>query len=191
MRKGKNEQGRPNARLPRGVRMAVLLVCILLAAATAVGGTLAYFFNTSGGVENTFTAGQVGSRVVESFDGTQKTAIAVMNDGGTVPVYVRARLVTYWVDENGNVAAKNSAVLSPSIDSDKWIDGGNLTYYYKTPLQGGGATDNLLTAPLVLTEEDGCRQVVEVLAEVIQANPADAAEEAWGVRVAANGSISK
>jgi len=40
-----------------------------------------------------------------------------------------------------------------------------------------------------LTEEDGVRQVLEVVAEAIQRNLATAAIESWNIAVAANGYI--
>ena len=71
--------------------------------------------------------------------------------------------------------------------NDGWIAGSNHTYYYTAPVEPGGYTP-VMCQPFTLAEKEllggtTIYQVVEVFAEAVQAEPADAAQEVWGVTV--------
>lgn len=179
MKKGKYEK---EPRMFSRKRLVLLVSCILLITVISVGTTLAYYFNASTPVINTFQAGSVGAKVEETVNGNTKESIAVKNTGDS-PVYVRVKLVGYWVDSTGAPAPKSSASLSFTLNSN-WTEIGGY-YYYKAPLAGGATTANLLGSTITMTTQDGCNQVIEVLADTVQATPAEAVEEVWGVAASA------
>jgi len=179
MKRGKYQKSKPHS-LHRKPLLA--LVCLVLMVGLSVGGTLAYFSHSSAGVTNTFSAGTVGADIRESFNGTEKSSITVTNPG-TSPVYVRIRLVSYWKDDD-SIAPKASPSLAVSLNSGwTYMDG---YYYYTSPLAGGSTTSNMLADSLYMgTTEEGYKQVIEVLAETVQATPAEAVSAVWGVNPSA------
>lgn len=177
MKRGKYEKVPPAA--PRK-KLLTLVLCLVLLAVLGIGGTLALLSSSANPVINTFVAGSVSADVVETLNGTKttKTSIQVENTGES-PVYVRVRIVDYWM-EDGEILPKASQMnVTPASG---WKKMGQY-YYYMTPLsadEGQNLTTNLLAAPL----EMGVGQVIDVLAETVQATPADAVLEVWGVSAA-------
>jgi len=157
-----------------------LLIVLLLTCSTVY----AYMFAKSQTAETAFVPAQVSCKVSETFENNIKTSITVKNTGN-IPAYVRVRLVTYWVDGEGNVAPLASPSLTVSVDEREWLTGSNNTFYYKTPVNAGEPTVNLLTYPITLTQDDknGYKQVVDVFAEAIQADPPEAVLQSWGVNL--------
>ena len=82
--------------------------------------------------------------------------------------------------------ADKNVIGSAAINSfklgDNWFDGGDGCYYYKNVVNVGASTANLLANGEKITLTTG--QVVEVLAEGIQATPIDAVKAAWGEAIA-------
>ena len=164
--------------------LAVMCLLFAIAAVMCSIATLAYMKAQSVPVSNKFTAGTVECSVVEQLNGdkTAKSAIQVRNDG-TSAAYVRVKLVTYWVNEQNEVAGKPSAALNLNL-SDGWINGGNNIYYCKSPVDSGTSSPNLLSDDLEMTTDiEGNRQVIEVISEAIQITPDEAVESAWGVTI--------
>lgn len=174
-----------------GGRKTALILSLCLIFALAVGTTFALLKASTAPVENTFTAAESGTDIVEELDGNQKKSIAVKNTGTAVS-YVRVKLVMNWVDENGSVSA-TPVDITPSI-TDNWFlkDG---IYYYKMPVAPDGKTENLLQADSPITEPAdkpaGCHLEVTVLAESIQAAPSAAVQQSWGVGVDSNGYLTQ
>ena len=167
----------------------------VLVAVAAVGVTLAFMFKKAN-VKNTFVPAEVACTVHEKLDGKditdaaakggEKSDIRVENTG-KVSEYLRVRLVSYFVDSEGNVTGAEPSVYPDITLNDGWIAGSNHTYYYTEPVEPGGYTYEMCQ-PFTLAKKtlrDGTTiyQVVEVFAEAVQAEPADAAHEAWGVTV--------
>ncbi len=176
-------------RLPRTVLLALLLL-LLLSVSTVV---LAYYIWQSEPVDNQFELMQVSCQANEVFDGTDKTSVTVKNNA-SVPVYIRVRLVSYWQTPSGNIAGRTS--VTPSLDEvlgPGWLaDTDNNTYYCVAAVNVGASTPDLIKIGSSIhleTDADGYIQVVEILAEAIQAEPAAAVEEAWGVTLDENGNI--
>ena len=168
--------------------IAIIIICSVLFAGT-VGGVVAYMIKISELETGGFAPAKVSCKLEETFDANQKSNITVTNDNSNsnIDVFVRVRLVTYWVDASGNVINKAPAPIDFEPE-EGWIKLGDTnTYYYKTPLAVGTKTSDLLNGQkLTLKSEDGCRQVIDVFAEAIQANPAEAAQSSWGVTVTNN-----
>lgn len=170
---------------------AVLTLCMLV----AVGGTVAFMFKRAN-KKNTFEIAKVTCKVHEKMDetdvitteqkGNKKSDICVENTGN-IKEFIRIRLVSYYVGEDGKIVGMASSEYPAITLQYGWIAGKDHTYYYPDPVDPNGKTQ-VLCAPFNLVEktlEDGTKvkQVVEVFAEAIQAEPGDAANEAWGVTV--------
>lgn len=159
----------------------LILLGVLIALVFACGAVYAYMFMRTGEQSTQFIPAKVDCEVTEAFDGDSKTSITVKNTGN-VDAYIRVRLVSYWIDKDGNVAAKASPTLSVSAATG-WIPGSDNTYYYSSPVEPTQAPLELFASSITLEEEDGYRQVVDVFAEAIQAQPTTAAAEAWKVTI--------
>jgi len=158
-------------------KSVIIVLSIILLVCIGVGATLAYFANSTGPVINTFQSGTVGAEIFEEKTNTAKTVIQVKNTGD-VPVYVRVRLVSYFEDASGNVLAQDSASVSfTSGDNWKYSNG---YYYYKLPVAGTHSTSDLLGTDVTMS----VGQVIEVLADTVQATPDKAVEQVWGVTAA-------
>ncbi len=165
-----------------GKRSLAALIALVLIICVAVGGTIAYIVTQTDKVENKFTPADVKIEIHETFNGTDKSSITVenVNDAKNVPCYIRVKLVSNMQDKDGNVTG--SAVLGDIALGTNWFKGNDGCYYYKDVVNVGDATDNLLADGSTIKLTTG--QVVEVLAEGIQATPIDAVKAAWGDAIA-------
>ena len=167
---------------------ALLALCVI----TAVGGTVAFMFKKAQ-KKNTFQVAQVNCEVHEKMDGKEhkdagntKSEICVKNTGN-IDEFIRIRLVSYYVDDNGDIVGRASSNYPELKLKDGWIAGKDHTYYYKEPVKANAST-TILCEPITLgtkTLVNGTevKQVIEVFAEAIQANPDKAVKEAWGVTI--------
>ena len=148
----------------------VILIASLVVALTLCGTVLAYMFRQTEYKDNEFVPANVSCKVVEAFDGIEKTSIQVQN--------------------TGNIVAKPCTM--PEINmATGWIKGTNNTYYYTKPVSPAAQTGSLLSSPIILEEdENGYMQVIEVFAEAIQSKPYNAVINSWKVSMDANGNIS-
>lgn len=169
-------------------KTGALFLSLLLIVAVAAGGTLAWLSAKTDEVENTFTPGEVTTEVTEEFDGTTKSEVNVINTGN-VDAYVRVKLVTYRVNDNGEHIG-GEASIPPFTPGEGWEEYEGY-YYYTQPVEPGKEPANDLISEIILEDEyddpDGGKQVIEVMAEAIQSVPAEAAGEAWGVMISENG----
>lgn len=169
--------------------IVALIVIALLAA--GIGGTIAYLNLRSEPVVNTFTAGTGPiPEVVETFNGTTKSDVKVRIDGSTnTPSLVRAAIVLNLTDDEGNVLAQlpvEGTDYTMTLATDGWTKIGDY-YYYNSIVQPGGETSVLLRECRTLSSD--YHLTVNVIAQTVQAAPADAAAQAWGVSYA-NGAWS-
>lgn len=178
----------------------IAVTALFVTVTTVVTVVWAYMYKSTKVYDNEFEAAQVSCKVVESFDGTQKTSVKLENTSN-IPVYLRLRLVTYWQDTKGNVVQRASTMPTFTINDSDWIDMGDHTYCYKSPVQPGDVTKELLASAIVLYDNvtddplgDGVvyeyEHVVEIIAEAIQAEPENAVKESWRVTIGADGKIS-
>ena len=168
------EKGRgPAARV---YRTAVLLIAVLLLITTAVGSTAAFLVTKTEPVKESFAYAQVSCQVTD--------ALAVQNTG-TAQAYIRASYAVNWLDVNGNIVAAVPEGYScdPVENQDDWTEGGDGYFYYSYPVDPGSETPSLLICSPSYPEDPAYTLSVEVVAEAIQSDPAEAAEDAWGVTV--------
>lgn len=171
---------RPSAKL-----VAWILAAVVLLSAT-VGGVYAYILAQAPSLTNRFDPVKVTCAVEESFDGVTKEHVAVRNTGD-IPAYIRAALVFTWVDDDGKVSA---TAPMDGIDytvvwgDSRWVKGSDGYWYYREAVSPQMLTADLIR--LVTAAADaprGYHLQVQVIATAIQATPADAVQEAWGVTV--------
>lgn len=153
-------------------------VALLLALVLICGSVFAYMFMRTDTEGTDFIPAQVACKVYSPEAGDAVDSITVENTGN-INAYLRVRLVTYWVDSDGNVAPKPSPTLTVSYNSTDWIKGSDNTFYYKVSVAPDGFTTNLLTGPIILGTEDGYKQEVDIFGEAIQSKPTDAVKEVW------------
>lgn len=171
-----------NKRKHKKLRKPVkLVISLLVLVCVSVGGTVAYL-TSKGSVTNQFTVAKVDTEVIEKFDGTEKKNVTATNKGD-VPAFIRIKLVTYRVNGNGDHIG-GTATISKFTPGTDWFKSGDC-YYYSKPVQPGQQPVFDLIGDSGITLEtyhdaDGGKQVIEVIAEAIQATPAQAISDAWG-----------
>ena len=171
----------------RSKKTGTLFLSLLLVATMVVGGTLAYLFTNTEPVENIFTPSYVSCSVTEEFNGTTKRNVNVTNTGN-IDAYIRVKLVTYRVNNEGDHIG-GTAKIPPFDPGAGWVKNGDYYYYTKPVAPGANPAAALINSIDLIgsyTDADGGKQVIEVMAEAIQANGvADdgtkAVVEAWGV----------
>ena len=173
--------GRPSRESKKSLTALIALTLIIC---LAVGGTVAFIVTQTQAVKNTFTPSDVTVKIVEEFKNNTKSSITVLNvddpDKEDVPCYIRVKLVSNIQDNHDNVLG--AAPLGEISLGKDWIDGRDGCYYYKNVVAVGDSTSNLLAEGANITLTEG--QVVEVLAEGIQAMPKQAVIDAWGQTIA-------
>ena len=173
----------------------LLIAATALCIVAAVGLTLAFMFKKAEKT-NRFIPAEVSCAVCEKTDGSEVTGIAAVGseksdirveNTGNVKEFIRLKLVSYYVDANGDIVGTVSSQYPNLSLKNGWIDGANHTYYYPYPIDPGGMT-KILCEPFTLGQmqlADGktVYQVIELIAEAVQAEPISAVREAWGVTV--------
>ena len=174
------------------------LIAVLALLAILLGGFVsAYMRKGTPTIENDFIPATVACRVNEDFNGQTKSNITVTNTGN-YEEQVRVRLVSYWINDKGEVVFKESESvdISSILNNADWMaDTANNTYYYIRPIQTGQTTSSLLKDGATITlkqDTDGTVQVIDVFAEAILASvtvdgPAKTVTDAWGVTINGQG----
>lgn len=176
----------------------LLITAAALCIVAAAGLTLAFMFKKAEKT-NRFIPAEVSCAVREKTDGSEVTDIAAVGseksdirveNTGNVKEFIRLKLVSYYVDSNGDIVGTVSSQYPNLSLKNGWIAGANHTYYYPFPTDPGGMTE-ILCEPFTLGQtqlENGSTvyQVIEVIAEAVQAEPISAVREAWGVTVTNN-----
>ncbi len=171
----------------RRMRKSTALLSLALVLLVAVGGTLAYLAVKTPSVVNNFEGASVSCEVTESFNGSTKTAVNVKNTGD-ISAYIRVKLVSYRVNDEGDRIGGLAEIADFDL-GDGWVYYEGYYYYTKAVAAGAYPATNLAdTIELVgsYDDADGGRQVIEVMAEAIQAEGTTtggtaAVVAAWGV----------
>lgn len=179
-----------------------LLISIILVVTCTVGVTLAYIVTSTGSVVNTFKPATIGTDIVEKIEGEVKKSVAVENNSD-MPVYVRAQIVVTWKNPDTGEVLGETPVKGADKDYDynllagesyNWIVGADGYYYYKVPVDATepeNVTDPLITNGVAKHTNGDYVISMEILTQSVQAEPATAVTELWGVTVAEDGTISK
>lgn len=171
-------------------RILLVALCVVLVAALAIGGTVAWLTASSDAVTNTFTPGDVTVEIKETVKNNIKKSVQIKNTGN-VDAYIRVAVVVNCIDADGNVILGTPSTWTAA---SVWTKLGGY-YYYNSVVHAGGTTDNLLDGDgVVLNDSDGNLYSVDILAQGIQAaggtGNTPAVTEAWGVTYS-NGSWSE
>lgn len=180
-------------------KLLAAIVSTALLCGVGVGGTVAWLHD-SAQVTNKFDlaslTGEISEDPPDDVDNVKRDVY--FTNTGEVDAYIRVAVSASWtLDENGtqlaNVSAENTyttVVPNPT----KWVKYGDY-WYYTEPVAPKGRTEDLFTSvePLsvdVIGEEyKGLHFRFDVSAQLIQAEPSDAVEEAWGVTIE-NGTVT-
>lgn len=185
MRHGKYEAKHVQSKRKRRInKTGTLLLSLLLVVTMAVGGTVAYLVTETPDVKNSFTPSEVTCEVTEAFDGNTKSNVNVTNTGDT-EAYIRVKLVTYRVNDEGQHIG-GTATIPDFTPGTNWVPCGGY-YYYTSPVEPSEQPAYNLITSIELedayTDADGGKQVIEVMAEAIQSDPANAVGDSWGVSI--------
>ena len=195
MYRGNKQEKHPKRRKKANKRIGILILSLLLIAAAAIGGTMAYLTAETPQVKNTFTPAEVTTEITEDFDGYVKKKVNVVNKGD-IAAYIRVKLVTYRVNEEEKPIGGAAEIPEFTLGTN-WVEHEGY-YYYTLPVDPSATTLNLIADGSKITLEDyrndptdpdGGKQVIEVMAEAIQSEPAEAVADAWGV-IIENGVVS-
>lgn len=190
MKHGNNESQRPQRNTKHNLyKIQLLIFSLLLVATMAIGGSMAFLTTKTPEVVNTFTPAHVEPDVKEDFNGTVKSSITVQNTGD-IDAYIRVKLVTYRVNNDGDHIGGTATIPSFTLGKD-WVKHGEY-YYYTKPVAPNDSTGDLLGSNIELqeyTDADGGKQAIDVMAEAIQSTPASAVTSAWNVTVGSDGTI--
>ena len=168
-------------------RNLIIILSILLL--ITVSTTIA-FLSKKATIDNSFILGTVSTQVDETFENNVKEDVSIKNTGN-VDSYIRAFILISYKDEDG-VILTDTPILNTDYsmtisNSTNWIysntDG---FYYYKLPVEPNNNTDILIDECRELQSHNGKILNVDIITESIQATPADAVEEAWGVSITNN-----
>lgn len=174
-------------------RLVLLVASLSLLLMLAVGMTLAYLFDKTESITNTFTPTEVSQTIVEDFDKDVKKDVKVTNTGD-IDAYIRVLVVITWQDDGGNVyptAPVEGTDYTVTWTMDGWAKHTDGFYYYKSKVAPKASTGILLTdcEPVEGKAPEGYHLSVEILSSAIQAQPADAVHDAWGVDIS-NGTVT-
>jgi predicted ribosomally synthesized peptide with SipW-like signal peptide len=187
-RQNKGTAVRAEGSVLRRGRMVVMIVAAALLLTMAIGGTMAWLSDKTGGVENTFTPSKVTCKVTENFQNNVKTNVNVKNTGDT-EAYIRVKLVTYRTND-AREHIGGTAELPTFTLGKNWVLYGGY-YYYTLPVKSGESPAANLADSITLTgsytDADGGHQSLDIMAEAIQSGPAEAVGESWGVAIAEGG----
>ena len=177
-------------------KVILLAVSLVLILSAAIGGTVAYLIDQTGSITNTFTPANVTPRIDEKFPNQSVKNDVKITNTGDIPAYIRVKVVVTWKDEHGNVYG-----AAPVLGTDytwtmpknsKWFLKGGF-YYYSEPVAAQGTTEILFTGCKLMDgvkAPEGYSLSVDIHAQAIQAEPANAVTEAWDVTVGADGTLS-
>lgn len=162
-------------------KAAVLLLSMILLIGIAVGTTVAFLVARTEPIKSTFEYAKVSCEVTGS-----KENVQIKNTGNTA-AYIRATYVVTWRDGNRNVAVSvpdgYSYTLTENL-SNNWKKGTDGYFYYTSPVAPDNSTlDSLLTCNVTYPDNPEYTLSVEVLAEAIQSEPAEAVQQAWGATI--------
>lgn len=159
-------------------RAAVLLLSMILLIGIAVGTTVAFLVDRTEPIKNTFEYAKVSCEVTGSKESVQ------INNTGNTAAYIRATYVVTWRDADGKVAVSVPGGYSYTLTenlSNNWKKGTDGYLYYTSPVAPGNSTlDSLPTCNVTYPDNPEYTLSVEILAEAIQSEPAEAVQQAWG-----------
>lgn len=171
-------------------RPVVLAISVLVLILGLVGTTLGFLVDQTSEIKNTFQSAKAKITVVEDITTSGvKNSVKIKNESDKFPVFIRARVIVTWKDDAGNVSAtapvEGTDYTLTWTKENYWVKHTDGNYYYTNSVDVGDSTGILFTdcKPVDGKAPEGYHLSVEIIADCIQSYPADAVEEAWGIRV--------
>lgn len=161
-------------------KAAVLLLSMILLIGIAVGTTVAFLVDSTEPIKITFEYAKVSCEVTGS-----KENVQIKNTGNTA-AYIRATYVVTWRDGNRNVAVSVPDSYSYTLTENLgnyWNKGADGYFYYSLPVSPGNSTQDMLTCKVTYPDNPEYTLSVEILAEAILSEPAEAVQQAWGATI--------
>lgn len=166
-----------NRKRRKSRKSSLLLIAVAALLVAAVGSTVAYLVTDTKPVVNTFTPATVGTDVTDKVDGNIKKNVEIKNNSN-IPVYMRVAVVANWCEDR-KVVAPWSDYNSLPIDSN-WQYRSDDGYYYYNGTVAAGATVTLFNSYTATGGPEGAHLEMDIISQVIQAEPTRAVEAAWG-----------
>ena len=168
-----------------GVGQWLLLLSTLCLLLSMVSVTYAFLSTRTQDVTNQFDPVAVTCEVEEQFDGSIKQDVCIRNTGD-ISAFVRAAVVINWVSEDGKILANAPMAgteYTLSWGDSGWVQGSDGFWYCQEAVAAGDVTPVLIRQVTPVSVPAGYSLQVQILATALQADPPEAAEEAWGVTV--------
>lgn len=165
----------------RKLKKNVVTLLLLITSAFFASTSIAFLMNNSS-LTNTFEIGTIQAEITETFQNNVKSNVRVKNTGNSI-AYVRCKILTYYEMGNGKDTLISNRI--PIVDVDYSLDLGkdwlyiNDIYYYKYPVKPNEETSALINSCHEIRNSDKDDLVVDIYAQVIQAEPSTAIEDSW------------
>lgn len=172
------------------IRTLVLTCVLALLLLGSVLGVIAYM-QAHSHISNTFTVAVMKLDINETFNGSEKSDVKVLNQGD-VPAYLRAAVVVNWKDGDGNI-------LSPVPEKDEdynitmgtdWTKGSDGYWYCKNSVAAGSESPVFIEKCERESTDSGKHLSVDILVQGVQAAPLDAVQGLWGATLSADGTLT-
>ena len=157
------------------IKSSLLLIAVVALLVAAVGGTVAYLVTNTSRVVNTFTPATVDTEVTDNISGNTKSDVQIKNSSN-IPVYMRVAVVANWY-KAGEVVAPWNNYVGLGVTSDWTLRDG---YYYYNGTVAAGAEVKLFDSYTASDGPEGAHLEMDIISQVIQAEPTSAVEGAWG-----------
>ena len=171
------------------IKWIIFFAAVILVIFIGAGAALSYISAESEPVRNDLVAGKVSCEVVEVFDGSVKTDVAVKNTGNT-SAYIRCDVIANWQSKtNSEEILARAPVEGVDFEivagSSVWVEGQDGYWYHSEPIEPDEMTEIFIEKISPVTEApEGYELSVEIIASAIQANPASVVETSWNVSAA-------
>ena len=173
----------------RWKRSFVLLTALTVLMLGVVGATISYLVTSTDSVTNTFEYAKVTCEVTESFSNGVKSDVKIQNTGN-IDAYIRAAVIVTWKDASGNVYGQPvpEDAYEIAYNTTAWTKNGDYWYCNKA-IAANDSTESLIVTCSKTKDANppaGYDLSVEILADAIQSQPANAVTEAWGYTPSGN-----
>lgn len=182
----------------KNIKKWLVLAALVLVCTITVSGTIAYLIDKTEEVTNTFSPSSTSIDVDDEVNGNVKSEV-VITVGGNTEVYVRARIVGNWCDDNGNIVAPWTMTDTNGSFTDlaqgAWVPNGDY-FYYRNKCSGGDVLsaengNELFGTYTVNSFPSGATNLqMTILVQCIQSEPKTTVESEWPVTVNSDGTLS-
>ena len=182
----------------KNIKKWLVLAALVLVCTVTVSGTIAYLIDKTEEVTNTFSPSSTSIDIEDTVNGAVKSNV-VITVGGNTDVYVRARIVGNWCDDNGNIVAPwtmdDAHGEFSNLAQGAWMQKEDY-FYYRSKCSGGDVLstehDNALFGSYTVKSypTDATNLKMTILVQSIQCEPKTTVQSEWSVTVNSDGTLS-